>query len=122
MLELLDYFDKIAQHPFILVCGGCLVYFLIKYRVWWRPKEEGLSFVQDQYDDFIWSLMFGMLFVIFDEEMLYAFVIISKEVFNREITAINPDQGFQDAYYLLACPAFEFILEQTKRLRNKNGN
>jgi hypothetical protein len=116
-MSFIDYIDSIAHHPFILILGGCVFYFILKYRVWWVQKEK--SFLSDQYDDILWSLIFGMLLVIFDEEMLLVFTILSKEVFNREFTSINPDEGFKDAYYLLACPAFEFILEQTKRLKRK---
>jgi hypothetical protein len=87
-METVHYIDeviKFLQHPFYMMLGGLSFFFLLK----WSGYKNGIvklddpsnTFYQDQKDEMVVSLVGGLLYIVWDDEILsLIYLLRGKEI------------------------------------------
>ena len=96
---MLDTVLHALSHSFFMMLFGLIFYFTLKWSIW-RNKPRKIGFLHDQADEIIVSLIGGLIFLIWDDEILVFWyeVIIREEEHPEEL---------KPYYYLMVGPAIE---------------
>ena len=102
--------SEYLHEPFIMMFAGFFLYFLI---IWKRGRNKGKwngkgnTFYQDQKDEMAVSLLAGMMFVIWDSQILGA-LDFSLKYFNVRQQDAGPII-METYFYFLVSPAVELF-------------
>lgn len=105
-MDTLDSVIELLQHEFFMVLAGLLFFFYLKYS-WMRNRGKANSFKEfwnDQNDEVGTSFIGGLIFLVWDDEVLRA-IEITLAFFGRDGGAIEMERAF----YLLVAPFIERI-------------
>ena len=115
-----DILSQYIHEPFMMMFAGFFLYFLI---VWKRGRNAGKwnskkpSFWQDQKDDMAVAFFAGMMFVIWDSQVLAALDFILKYL------GVRPEDAdpliVHTYYYFLVSPAVELIARGIDKFTSK---
>ena len=111
----IDTFIDSIQHPFFMLWAGLLFWFALIWSLdMEHRKKAGVTFWEDQKDEFVVTLIGGLMFLIWDDEILQAYYDY------RDMTG-HPE--LKPYYYLMIAPAVDRIYWALRKLRHKgNGN
>ena len=101
------------QHPFFMLLGGLIFWFSLKWS-WWTNDGNQTSFLKDQKDELIVSVIGGLLFLVWDDEILtgLSYVPVIKEYLGERIE-------LQPFMYLLVGPAIERLYVISRYFKKK---
>jgi len=95
------------QHPFFMMIGGLVFWFAL---VWSKQMEErrakGVSFFGDQKDEIVVAFIGGLLFIVWDDEILSLFGSVEDKQIELE-----------PYYYLIIAPAIDWIYWTYKKIK-----
>jgi len=105
------------QHPFFMMVFGIAFWFTLEWSVHMKKREKlGLTFWQDQKDEITLTFLGGLMFLVWDDELLDAWdlVVNNGEEVHHEL---------EPFMYLLVGPAVERIVWLYKLVKEgrKNG-
>ena len=97
--QTIDNIIHSLQHPFFMVVFGIIAWFTFLWSLKRnRLKKENINYWSDQKDEMIVTLMFGMMFLVWDDEIIQAYYDITGREGNPELKIY---------YYLLVGPAVD---------------
>lgn len=99
-MERIDIFIDSLNHPFIAVLLGLVLWFLIKWS-WFRDNNINKSFFDDQKDEIAVSVIGGLIFLIFDDEIIVGYHDLMKDG--------STQTELKFYYYLIVGPAIERV-------------
>ena len=105
-METLDTAIAALQHPFFMMVGGMIFFFTLKWSFMSNEKKNGSRFWTDQKDELIVSVVGGLMFIVWDDEMLAAYDWFMVSIFNQ---ADHEPVKLQPFFYLLVAPFIERI-------------
>lgn len=124
MQTFLQTAQEAANHPFFMVLGGIVLYFTIKWKFWFDSMGGTVGFWQDQKDEIFVTSLFGLAFIVWDDEMLAAYYDILL-FFNSNVDFLTFDldkehsSTFETHYYFLVGPAVDLLFEGLKFVKTK---
>jgi len=96
---LIDKILSAADHPFFMVIFGIIFWFLFLWSLKRNKlKEQNINFWHDQKDEMLVTLMFGFMFLVWDDEIIQAYY---------DATDKTGDPEMKIYYYLLVGPAVD---------------
>ena len=108
--EAIDTGINALQHPFFMVIFGILFWFTFLWSVKRNKfKEKKISFWADQKDEILVTLMFGFMFLVWDDEILQAYYDATDKEGSPELKIY---------YYLLVGPAVDRLYWLYKKATN----
>jgi len=100
------------QHPFFMVVFGIVFWFLFLWSLKRNKlKEENINFWQDQKDEMLVTLMFGFMFLVWDDEIIQAYYDATGKTGTVEMKIY---------YYLLVGPAVDRLYWLYRKATNGN--
>lgn len=119
-----DIISEYLHEPFMMMFAGFFLYFLV---MWKRGRNKGKwngkgykTFWMDQKDEMAVAFIAGLMFVVWDSQILGALDFVLK-YFNLRDAEADPII-MQTFYYFLVAPAVETISRIIDKLTSKNGN
>jgi len=115
-----DIISEYIHEPFIMMFAGFFLYFLV---IWKRGRNRGKwngkppSFFQDQKDEMAVAFISGLMFVVWDSQILKALDFSLKYLSIR-----NEDSEpivMQTFYYFLVSPSVELLGRLVDKLTDK---
>ena len=108
-MEIIDFYIENLKHPFVAVILGLVLWFLIKWS-WFRDDDsKNYNFWDDQKDEMFISLVVGLTFLIFDDEIIAGY---------HDLMEDGSDQTeLKFYYYLIIGPAAERIYKTKSMYR-----
>ena len=104
------------QHPFFMMVFGILFWFTLEWSIHMNKREKlKVTFWQDQKDEITLTFLGGLMFLVWDDELLDVWDIL----FNNGEQVHNELQPFM---YLLVGPAVERIVWAYKKLKGGPHN
>jgi hypothetical protein len=107
--EIIQFIDTVIhslQHPFFMVVGGLIFWFAL---VWSKGmdarKAKGVKFWADQKDEIVVAFIGGLLFLVWDDEILSLFSEVDGD-----------DIELEPYYYLIVAPAIDWIYWASKKI------
>ncbi len=110
--ENIDNIIMAFSHPFFMVLFGLAFWFTLMWSMDMEHRKKlSKTFWQDQKDEVIVALMGGLLFLIWDDEILEAY---------NDWTGRHGDTEFKSYYYLMVAPAIDRLYWVIKKVRHKD--
>jgi len=111
----IDTFINSIQHPFFMLWGGLLFWFALIWSLdMEHRKKKGITFWDDQKDEVVVALIGGLMFLIWDDEVIQAYY---------DWQGISGEPELKPYYYLLIAPAIDRLYWALRKLRHKgNGS
>ncbi len=98
------------QHPFFMVVFGIAFWFTFLWSLKRnRLKKEKVSFWHDQKDEILVTLMFGFMFLVWDDEIIQAYYDATDREGHPELKIY---------YYLLVGPAVDRLYWMYRKVSN----
>jgi hypothetical protein len=102
------------QHPFFMVVFGISFWFLFLWSIKRNKyKEKNIDFWHDQKDELYVTLMFGFMFLVWDDEIIEAYYDATDKTGTPELKVY---------YYLLVGPAVDRLYWLYRKVTNGNGD
>ncbi len=109
----IDHIISALSHPFFMVVFGLTFWFAFIWSIDMEHRKKlKIGFWQDQKDEIIVCLIGGLLFLIWDDEILQAY---------NDWTGKHEDTEFKSYYYLIVAPAIDRLYWIIKRVRQKES-
>ena len=97
--KIIDQVINSLQHPFFMVFFGTIFWFIFLWSMKRNKyREKNINFWQDQKDEMIVTLMFGFMFLVWDDEIIQAYYDLTDREGSPELKVY---------YYLLVGPAVD---------------
>ena len=107
--QVLDKAILSLQHPFFMVVFGLMFWFAIIWSLEMaHRKKEGISFWEDQKDEIVVAFIGGLMFLIWDDEIIQGYY---------DWQNISGEPELKPYFYLLVAPAIDRIYWAIRKMR-----
>jgi hypothetical protein len=110
-MEKLDIILESLNHPFIAMIFGLLFWFCAMWALYKPVRNENIPFLVDQKEEIALSLIGGMAFLIFDDELIEFYHWYKGDV----------EAELQFFYYFLVAPVVERVLWFISMMKKKRS-
>jgi len=104
----LDFIFQNLNHPFFMVVFSILLTFGIKWSVKKSKFASRKEFIKDQKDEMFITLIIGLMLLIWDDELISAWIFFDAYIRNQEY--VYEHKEFHTFYYFLVGPAGERLI------------